>query len=267
MNMIQKNLNSILNKILIEKYYNILKRKQKGLFFKPFWNRPAFNFKNYLFQNRFIIIAEVKRASPLKGELIPNFNPLFLAKAYEQGGAKAISVITEETFFLGSLEYLASIRTQTDLPLLYKDFVLEPIQMEEAKAFGADIVLLISTLLKKEELQELIRYSKKIGISTLVEVHSEEDLEKALSSGAEVIGINNRNLKTLEVNLNQSLKIFPLIPPEIPVIAESGYSSVKDLIEIKRRGFKGVLIGTYLVKCKNPEEILKTWIKELNNAT
>ncbi len=262
--MFDKELNSILNKILVEKYYNILKRKQKGLFYKPFWNRPSFNFKEYLNQNGFIIIAEVKRASPLKGELNSNFNPLLLAKAYERGGAKAISVITEENFFMGSLEYLACIRTQTELPLLYKDFVLDPIQIEEAKAFGADIVLLISSILKKEHLKELINHAKKVGISTLVEVHSEEDLDKALSSGAEVIGINNRNLFTLKVETSQSLKIFPLIPTEIPVIAESGYNSVEELIEIKKRGFKGVLVGTYLVKCKDPERVLKMWIRKLN---
>ncbi|MCX8041522.1 MAG: indole-3-glycerol phosphate synthase TrpC [Thermodesulfobacteriaceae bacterium] len=265
--MSEKILNPLLDKILIEKYYNVLKRKQKGLFYKPFWNRPSFNFKEYLLQNNFVIIAEVKRASPLKGELNSNFNPLLLAQAYEKGGAKAISVITEENFFMGSIEYLAGVRTQTNLPLLYKDFVLDPIQIEEAKAFGADIVLLISSILKKEDLQELIHYGKKIGVATLVEIHSEEDLEKVLSLEVEVIGINNRNLTTLEVNTSQSLKIFPLIPKEIPVIAESGYSSVKELIEIKKRGFKGVLIGTHLVKSRNPEELLKSWVRELNNET
>ncbi|RKX59715.1 MAG: indole-3-glycerol-phosphate synthase TrpC, partial [Thermodesulfobacteriota bacterium] len=149
----KKIINSTLNQILIEKYYEILKRKQKGLYFKPFWDRPDFNFKEYLFKNNFVLIAEIKRASPLSGELRKDFNPIELLKAYEEGGAKAISVITEEIYFKGSLEYLAAIRTRTSLPLLRKDFILDPIQIEEAKAFGADIVLLIAGILKKEELK------------------------------------------------------------------------------------------------------------------
>lgn len=259
----KKIINSTLNQILIEKYYEILKRKQRGLYFKPFWDRPDFNFKEYLFKNNFVLIAEIKRASPLSGELRKDFNPIELLKAYEEGGAKAISVITEEIYFKGSLEYLAAIRTRTSLPLLRKDFILDPIQIEEAKAFGADIVLLIAGILKKEELKEMIKYTKKVGLSALIEIHDEEDLEKALECGAEVIGINNRDLTTLKVDINQSLKMFSLIPSNIPVIAESGYNKNKEIKELRKRGFKGVLIGTSLVKSINPKEKLKELIKEV----
>jgi indole-3-glycerol phosphate synthase len=256
-------INQILNQILIEKYYEVLKRKQKGLYFKPFWNRTPINFKNYLLKENFVIIAEIKRASPLNNSFREDFNPLILAKAYEKGGAKAISVITEEKFFKGSLEYLASIRTETKLPLLRKDFIFDPIQIEEAKAFGADIVLLISSILKEDELSELIKYTKKLNLSSLVEIHDEEDLEKALKAGAEILGINNRNLSTLKVNIEQSLKIFPLIPKHIPVIAESGYNKTEEIKKIKEMGFKGVLIGTSLVKSLDPEKKLREFLEAL----
>ncbi len=257
-------INPVLNQILVEKYYEILKRKQKGLYYKPFWDRTPINFKNYLQKEKFVIIAEIKRASPLKDDFRSDFNPLFLVEAYIKGGAKAISVITEEIFFRGALEYLPAIRSITDLPLLRKDFILDPVQIEEAKAFGADMVLLISTILKEKELSELIKYAKKLGLSSLVEIHNEEDLEKALKAGAEIIGINNRNLTTLQVDINQSLKIFPLIPKDIPVIAESGYNKSSEIKDLIKKGFKGVLIGTSLVRSKNPEIKLKELLEDLN---
>lgn len=265
-NMENSKINRILNQILIEKYYEILKRKERGLYFRPFWERTPINFKNYLLKQNFTVIAEIKRASPLKGDLRSDFNPIFLLRAYEKGGAKAISVITEEVYFKGSLEYLATIRVNTNLPILRKDFIFDPVQIEEAKAFGADAILLIAFILSKDELSELIKYANKLDISSLVEIHNEEELEKALSAGAKIIGINNRNLGTFKVNLNQSIKIFPLIPKNIPVIAESGYNNSKELKEIKKLGFKGVLIGTSLVKSKDPEKKLKSLLEDLKDV-
>lgn len=257
----------VLEKILYEKYFDILKRKQRGLYFKPFWDRPPFNLQTYLEREKFIIIAEVKKASPLKGSLRENFDPLGLAKAYERAGAKAISVITEENFFYGSLEYLAGIRSITSLPLLRKDFILDPIQIEEAKAFGADFLLLIATLLTQEELAELINYTYKLGLSPLVEIHTEEELEKALIAGAKVIGINNRNLNTLKLDTRHCFKLLPLIPKRIPVIAESGIREIEEIKELKKVGFKGVLIGTSLVKAPDPEELLKEMVEGIRNGS
>jgi indole-3-glycerol phosphate synthase len=253
-----KKISPLLNQILFEVYANLLRRKSKGLFFRPFWNRPTFDLKSYLQAQGFVVIAEVKRASPLKGELRENFNPVELALSYERGGAKAISVITEEVFFNGSLEYLAAIRTVVSLPILRKDFIIDPVQIEEAKAFGADFVLLIAGILKKEELSELISYAKRLGLSSLVEVHDEEDLETALSSGAEVIGINNRNLSTLKVDPEHCFRLKSLIPSRIPVIAESGIDNQEQIRRLKAEGFSGALIGTALVRHKNPEEFLQT---------
>jgi len=255
-------MNRLLQKILLEKYFEVLKRKQRGLFYRPFANRPSFDFKKYLERERFVVIAEVKRASPLKGMLREPFDPLKLAQAYVRAGAKAISVITEENFFYGSLEYLAAIRGLTDLPLLRKDFILDPIQIEEAKAFGADLVLLIAGILSQEDLKDLIQTTQKLGLSALVEVHSREDLEKALSAGAEVIGINNRDLKTLKVDASHAFKLLPHVPREIPVIAESGISSPEEIRELKKAGFKGALIGTSLVKAKDPEKLLRSLVAE-----
>ncbi|QER42917.1 indole-3-glycerol phosphate synthase TrpC [Thermodesulfobacterium sp. TA1] len=245
--------------MLLEKYYEVLKRKEKGLYFRPFSDRTPIDFEKYLEREGFVIIAEIKKASPLKDNFRKDFDPLKIVQAYLKGGAKAISVITEEIFFRGSLEYLAAIRLVADLPLLRKDFILDPIQIEEAKAFGADLVLLISNILAKEDLRELIKQAKKLGLSSLVEVHDEEDLEKALSAGATLIGINNRNLKTLQVDTTQSLTLFDLIPKRCQVIAESGYQKPEDLIPLLKKGFKGVLIGTSLVKAKDPEKKLKAF--------
>ncbi len=255
----------MLKNILSHKKEEVNKRKKRGLFFRPFWERAPFCLKSYLKTQKFTVIAEVKKASPSKGLIKKRLNPVALAQAYQKAGAGMISVITEEDFFLGSLEYLAAIRRVTSLPLLRKDFIFDPIQIEEAKAFGADAVLLIVAILKKEELKELIAYSKKLGLSALVEVHKESEVETALSAGAEVIGVNNRNLKTLKVDTSQVLRLFPLIPEDIPVIAESGYNTPSEIKLLKERGIKGVLIGTSLVSAKNPEKKLKEIIKEVKS--
>uniref|UniRef100_A0A832GLW8 Indole-3-glycerol phosphate synthase n=1 Tax=Caldimicrobium thiodismutans TaxID=1653476 RepID=A0A832GLW8_9BACT len=254
-------MHKILENILFEKYFEILKRKQRGLYFRPFWDRPPFDLKRYLEKEGFIIIAEIKKGSPLKGTINRNFNPLSLAEIYQRAGAKAISVITEEIFFYGSLEYLAGVRSITSLPLLRKDFIFDPVQIEEAKAFGADFLLLIAGILPLEELKELYKYTYKLGLSALVEVHSEEDVEKALKIGAEVIGINNRDLNTLKVDTEHAPKMLTQIPKNIFVIAESGINTAQEVKILREMGFKGVLIGTALVKSPNPEKLLREMVE------
>lgn len=256
----------ILEEILLSKYYEILKRKQRGLYYKPFWDRPAFDLKSYLEREKFVIIAEVKRASPLRGSIRKDFDPLKLASQYMRAGAKAISVITEEHFFFGSLEYLAGIRTICPLPLLRKDFILDPVQIDEAKAFGADMVLLIAGILKVEELRELYRYSKRLGLSALVEIHSEEDLEKALDCGAEVIGINNRDLTNLKVDPENSFRMKRKIPKNISVIAESGICEPGEVSRLSKEGFQGVLIGTALVRAEEPYALLRKMVEAVTYA-
>ncbi|NPA40226.1 MAG: indole-3-glycerol phosphate synthase TrpC [Thermodesulfobacteria bacterium] len=254
-------INRVLREILDEKRREVSLRKRRGLFYKPYFKREPINVLAYLKSRNFTVIAEVKRASPLKDEFRPGFDPVVLAKTYTKAGAGMISVITEEPYFKGSLEYLLAIREVTSLPILRKDFIIDPIQIEEARAFGADTVLLIATILDEETLKGLISYAKKLGLFALVEVHDEEDLEKALSCNAEIIGINNRNLKTLEVSVENSVKLKKLIPPSIPVIAESGYNSCEQVKELVAHGFKGVLIGTHFVKSENPEVEVRKFVE------
>ena len=254
-------INRVLREILEKKQAEVSLRKQRGLHYKPYVHREPINVLVYLKSRIFTIIAEVKRASPLKGEFRKDFNPALLAKAYTKAGAGMISVITEEPYFRGSIEYLLAVRRVTPLPILRKDFIFDPVQVEEARYFGADAVLLIATILEKEELSTLLKHTKKLGLFALVEVHDEEDLEKALSCGAEIIGINNRNLSTLEVDVGRSLELKKLIPSSIPVIAESGYNRSEQVKELLLKGFKGVLIGTHFVKSEDPELEVRKFVE------
>ena len=254
-------INRVLGEILRKVEESVQARKRKGLFFKPFWDYTLIDAVSYLEERDFVVIAELKRASPSKGELVKNWNPIKLAETYEKNKAGAISVLTEEHFFWGSLEYLAAVREVVSLPLLRKDFIIDPVQVEEAKAFGADWVLLIGEVLEERRLKELLKVAKDLGLSCLVEVHEVETLKKVLECGANFIGINNRNLKTLEVNTNRAKELFKLIPKEIPVIAESGYSTPEEIRELKKLGFKGVLIGTSLVTSKDPGKKLKELVE------
>jgi len=261
-------INQVILKILDSVRQKVEVRKERGLFFKPFWNRSIVDVYAYIGSRNFTLIAEVKRASPSAGTLIENFNPALLAGAYLKGGAGAISVITEEDHFKGSIEYLAAVRSSfPNAVLLRKDFVLDPVQVEEARAFGADFVLLIATFLEKHELKELLNFTEKLGLSALVEVHDEEDLEKALSASAKLIGINNRNLKTFEVRVDRCFELKKLVPPNLPVIAESGFSSKEEIRKLVKAGFKGVLIGTSLVKSNDPEHLVKTLLEGLDGGT
>ncbi len=259
-------IHSVIEKILEKKRQEIEERKKIGLCFKPFEKRAPFDFAFYLRRKGFIIIAEIKRGSPSKGLMLQDFLLEEIVRDYEEGGAGAISVLTDREFFWGSLEYLARTRELTSLPLLRKDFILDKIQIEEAKAFGADIVLLIATFLEKETLKKLNLFAREIGLSTLVEIHDEKDLEKALYAEAEVIGINNRDLKTLKVDTRHALKIKKLVPKEIPVVAESGYSGEEDLLMLKKEGFAGVLIGTALSLAKNRKDLLISFSRRISES-
>jgi len=193
------------------------------------------------------LIAEVKRASPSRGLLCPDFNPVKLAKEYAQGGAAAISVLTEVNYFGGSLDHLASIRKEISLPLLRKDFIFDPYQIYESRAYGADALLLIVAMLSQGQLEELLSLSHSLGLKCLVEVHHEAEVDRALLSKAKIIGINNRNLITLAVDINTTRRLRPLLPPEQIVVSESGISSRHDIEKLKEWGVNAVLIGEALV--------------------
>ncbi len=205
------------------------------------------------------LIAEVKRASPSRGVLCADFNPVELAKNYALGGAAAISVLTEATYFEGSIDHLAAIREVTHLPLLRKDFIFDPYQVYESRAYGADALLLIVAILSQQQLEELLSLSHSLGLSCLVEVHSEDDVERALLSQAKIIGINNRDLNTFAVDINTTRRLRPLIPQERIVVSESGIMSRDDVKKLKGWGVNAVLVGEALVTASN----ILTKVREL----
>ena len=204
------------------------------------------------------IIAEIKKASPTHGVIREDFNPLMIAELYELGGAKALSVLTETKYFMGRPSYLKTIRKVTKLPILRKDFIIEPYQVYESAILSADAILLIACLLSEQELFKLILLAKKLGMDALVEVHTEEDLEKALMAKAEIIGINNRNLMTLEVNIKTAEHLLPKIPKGKIVIAESGFEKREEIDYYRSLGVYAFLIGTSLMKSPDILTKLKT---------
>jgi indole-3-glycerol phosphate synthase len=194
------------------------------------------------------LIAEVKRASPSRGVLADEFDHVALARTYAANGAAAVSVLTDEKFFRGHLDHLAQIRPAVGLPLLRKDFLIDEYQIWEARAAGADAILLIVSILEPALLQALMRAAKGAGLAALVEVHAPDELDVALSAGASVIGINNRNLKTFETTLETTLRLLPLVPPGPVVVSESGMSTADDVRRVVAAGAHAVLVGEALVR-------------------
>ena len=212
--------------------------------------KPALDFASALRGDSVRIIAEIKKASPSKGLLSPNFDPFNLAKAYAQGGAAAISVLTETSFFQGALRHLSNIREAPGLdkiPLLRKDFLFSPYQVYESRAFGADAVLLIATILTDEELEFLTFLAHELGMQCLVEVHDRSELQRVIKSPARIIGINNRDLRTFEVNINTTGRLRAMIPPDRVAVSESGINHREDIDKLREWGVNAALIGEALV--------------------
>ncbi len=198
------------------------------------------------------VIAEVKRASPSKGALAPIGDPAALAGEYEAGGAAAVSVLTERRRFGGSLEDLDAVRGRVEVPVLRKDFVVTPYQVWEARAHGADLVLLIVAALPQTVLESLVERVHSLGMTALVEVHTLEEVERALDAGARIIGVNARNLTTLEVDLSTFARLAPAIPDDVVRIAESGVRGPRDVMDYARSGAHAVLVGEALVTADTP---------------
>ncbi|MGF0312717.1 indole-3-glycerol-phosphate synthase [Rhodococcus sp. 14-2483-1-1] len=198
------------------------------------------------------VIAEVKRASPSKGALADIGDPAVLARAYEQGGARIISVLTEERRFHGSLADLDAVRAAVSIPVLRKDFIVGPYQIHEARAHGADVILLIVAALEQDALASLLDRTESLGMTALVEVHTEAEADRALEAGARVIGINARNLKTLEIDRDSFGRIAPGLPSEVIRVAESGVRGTADLLAYAGAGADAVLVGEGLVTAGDP---------------
>lgn len=201
---------------------------------------------------RIRLIAEVKGASPSAGTIRQEFDPAAVARGYEEGGAAAISVLTDARYFKGRDEHLVSVRRAVRVPVLRKDFVVDPYQVYEARTLGADAVLLIVAILVPSALAELQALAHELGMAALVEVHSDVDLEAALAVSAGLIGINNRNLDTLETTLAPSRRLRPRIPDGVTVVAESGIDERSQVEEMERLGMHAVLVGTALMRASDP---------------
>lgn len=206
------------------------------------------------------LIAEIKKASPSRGIIRQDFNYQEIARIYQEAGACAISVLTEEDFFQGNITYLNEIKSVVDLPLLRKDFILEPYQVYESRYFGADAILLLADLLSAQNLSELISLADTLGLDCLVEVHTEKELKKVLNLKKPVnfmIGINNRDLHTLEVDFKITEKLFPLIPRDRVVVVESGIKTYQDVLFLKILGASAVLIGEAFMEAENLKKKLE----------
>lgn len=211
--------------------------------------RPSDSFLSALTSKgaRVSLIAEVKKASPVKGVLADDFDPLSLAGTYFNEGASAVSVITDSGFFMGSKSFIPQIKQACPLPVLRKDFIMDEVQVYESLALGADAVLLIAAILDHARLLRLIELSRSLGLEPLVEIHDRRDLQMALDTPAQLIGINNRNLKTFKVDINTSLMLADTIPDHITKISESGIRTPQDMLLLEQHGYKAALVGEALV--------------------
>jgi indole-3-glycerol phosphate synthase len=198
------------------------------------------------------IIAECKKASPSKGVLNRSYEPASLAQEYETGGAAAVSVLTDEPFFQGSLAHLTAVRSAVSIPIIRKDFTIDPLHVTEAAANGADAVLLIAAILSGSELRSFRELAESYGMAALVEVHDDRELEAALASGARIVGVNNRDLRTFEVRLETSLRLVEKIPASVIRVAESGISSRADIELLSNAGFQAFLVGEHLMRSGQP---------------
>ncbi len=204
------------------------------------------------------VVAEIKRASPSKGVIAEEFEPVSIAKEYVSADVAAISVLTEEDFFQGSLEILQQVRQNVSTPLLRKDFIIDPYQIYQSKFQGANCILLITSILSTLELETFRKLADDLGMDILVEIHNETELEKALTVGADIIGINNRDLTTFQVDLNTTFKLREKIPPEKIVVSESGIKNREQVIALEKIGIDAILVGEILMRSKNKRNCLRS---------
>ena len=241
----------MLDKIIAKKKEEVRQRKKKMplnlLEERIARQKLPLDFTIALSGNHIRLIAEIKQASPSRGILRSNLNHVELARIYAKGGAAAISVLTEANYFQGSIEHLAAVREVVKLPLLRKDFIFTPYQIYESRAHGADALLLIAAILSQGQLEELLSLSHELGLKCLVEVHDEKEVERALRSKAEIIGINNRDLSTFAVDINTTHYLRPLIPPQCIVVSESGITTRSEVEKLMEWKVNAALVGEALI--------------------
>lgn len=222
---------------------------------------PAFPFFQALSTPGIHLICEAKKASPSKGLIAEHFPYVEIAKDYEAGGASAISVLTEPFYFLGSNAYLQEIKAAVSIPVLRKDFIVEPYQIYETKTLHADACLLICAILTEAELKEYLRLAHELGLSALVETHNAEEIQMALGAGAKIIGVNNRNLKDFSVDIGHSAALRKQVPSDVVFVAESGIHTKEQVAELKADGVNGVLIGETFMRAENRRAMVADYAK------
>ena len=256
MNILKKIINYKKRKIIFDKKKNILffNQNKKSLFKSQIVN----NIKN----NKISIIAEIKKASPSKGILTKNFNPIDIARQYVEGGATCLSVLTEDNFFLGNKNYIKQIKNKYKIPILAKDFFIDPFQIYEAKFFGADCILILLSAVKEKLAKELYDTANKCGMDTIVEVHNVKEMTFALSLKKSIIGINNRNLKTFETDIDNTINLYKKFNlKKRVVVSESGINSKIDILHIcKKTNIRTFLIGESLIKSQNIKEKISSFL-------
>ncbi len=258
---------NILEKIIVEKKHSLnLIKKEKSLdsLEKNIKEQRFLDFKEIIQKNKGVsLITEIKKASPSAGILVNNFDHLDIAKMYIDNGATCLSVLTEEKYFLGKLDYIQDIKKKFQIPILAKDFFIDPYQIALSKSYGCDCILIIIAALNGAQADEIYSEALKHNLSVIVEVHDQKEAEAALKFDQALIGINNRNLKTLEVSLNNTISIFEVIKTHKgPIISESGIKSANDAKYIhEKTGIKNFLIGESLLKSDNPDELMRKLIQ------
>jgi len=225
----------------IEKIWSDIEKMPEPRDFKSAISKP----------NRINLIAEIKKASPSAGEIVENFDVKEIAKQYEEANADAISVLTETKYFQGDIFHIDLVRQVSELPILRKDFIVDEYQIYESRYFGADAVLLIAAILDIEKIKKFLKIVNDLNLSAIVEIHTEEELKIVLNTDAKIIGINNRNLSDLTVDLNTTLNLREKIPGDKIIISESGIKTKQDIEKLKRSGINAVLIGEYLMKSQD----------------
>jgi indole-3-glycerol phosphate synthase len=212
---------------------------------------PTSDFRKAISRSSCSIIAEVKRTSPSRGRIRETFDPLQIAALYQEHGAQAVSILTDEQFFEGKREYLSGIKGVIDIPLLRKDFIIDPYQIYETRALKGDALLLIAGIMKQGQLREYIQLAEELGLAPLVEVHTREELDEALAAGADIIGINNRDLHTFSTDLRTTLELAPYVPEDNIVVSESGITTRADIERLMKAGVHGFLVGEILMRAED----------------
>jgi indole-3-glycerol phosphate synthase len=230
----------------------------RSLSFNPFIPRDVKKELSSTKEDPYKIIAEVKKASPSKGVIREDFEPVTIATSYELGGANALSILTEPHFFQGNIEYISQIRRYVGLPLLRKDFIVDKYQIVEALVYGADFILLIAKALSSKELKELLDYTRYVGMEALVEIHDKDDLKKAIYAGSDIIGINHRNLETFEMDMSLSEQLIPMIPNGKIIVAESGIQTHEQVVELNKIGVDAFLVGEHFMRQDDITQAVKT---------